>query len=150
MEYSENGNFIVSGSEDATLRLWHLRDPSLHRRFTTYDRVFTISVSTDSRFVAAGSADGMVWVWGVSTQSVILSFQAHNNSVCSIQFLPTEMDLVSASFDGLAKRWEFIPRFDESGAEQIVEKCSATFKGHQARAPLLSEFPTHCNRRIRA
>jgi len=135
MEYSGDGDWIISGSEDDTLRLWNLRDSSLHRRFITNDRVFTISMSTDSRFVAAGIVDGKIYVWSVSAQSLILSFQAHNNSVCSIQFLSTEMDLVSASFDGLAKRWEFVSRFDESGAEQIVEKCSVTFKGHQARLP---------------
>jgi WD40 repeat protein len=136
MEYNQRGNFIVSGSEDHTLRVWHLEHTSLNRKFAINDRVLTISVATDSRLAAAGSADGMIHVWDVVTQSLISIFRAHSSCVCGVQFLPNSTELVSGGLDGLAKRWEFGSRLNESGEERQEVKCLASFKGHQVSLTL--------------
>jgi general transcriptional corepressor TUP1 len=138
MEYSQNGNLLVTGSEDCTLRVWDMRNRRLYRKFAADDRILTISMTSDTICVAAGSADGTIHLWNVETGTKLSKLRAHNNHVCGIQFLPDCMDLVSGSSDGLAKRWIFHPRpgVEEGVGPQFEGRCSTVFKGHQVRLNL--------------
>ncbi len=65
LAWSPNGNYIVSGGIDGTVRIW-----SVTGKGNTYiyhghgsNSVFTVSWSHDGKYIASGAADTSVQVW---------------------------------------------------------------------------------------
>lgn len=62
---SPDGQWIASGSDDNTVRLWK-NNGSLERRLAATDRVTAVSFSPDGQSIAAASADGTVTLWSLT------------------------------------------------------------------------------------
>lgn len=97
--------------------------------------VFTsVAVDSTGSFVAAGSLDGIVRVWDVSSDTrndePIGILRGHSDGVYGVQFLPSHTGtsttcLVSASLDQTLKCWELLP-------DEKQFKCKKTLSGHKA------------------
>jgi WD40 repeat protein len=62
--YAPNGQWLLSGSEDRTVRVWDAGAGAQLCRLKGATRAVTaIAISADCRFVAACSADGKTYVW---------------------------------------------------------------------------------------
>jgi WD40 repeat protein len=59
-----DGKFVVSGSDDKTVRLWDLATGKEVRRFTGHEApVYRVAVTPDGQYVVSGSGDKTVRVW---------------------------------------------------------------------------------------
>jgi WD40 repeat protein len=59
-----DGQYVVSGSGDNTVRLWELATGKEVRRFTGHeDWVSSVAVTPDGQYVVSGSADKTVRLW---------------------------------------------------------------------------------------
>ncbi|KZP19698.1 WD40 repeat-like protein [Athelia psychrophila] len=70
VNFSPNGQLLVSGSVDCTVRLWDLKNlTQVWKRPRRHDRpVISVAFSHGGSRIAAGSADGYVKVWDASPQ----------------------------------------------------------------------------------
>jgi WD40 repeat protein len=61
-----DGRYIVSGSEDETVRVWE-RDTGKEVQKLTghHDWVNSVAVTPDGRYIVSGSADQTVRVWSI-------------------------------------------------------------------------------------
>ena len=61
-----DGQFVVTGSEDKSARIWRLADGS-HVRSLEGHRyaVMSVCVTADGQFVVTGSADKSARIWGL-------------------------------------------------------------------------------------
>jgi len=179
LEFSTDGSTLLSASGDRTVRLWDVTclDAKKADAITSSSRVLTVeeaaksdvaftsvSISQNSRYVAAGSLDGVIRVWDLtavpedSTElkgaKLVDRLSGHKRSVYSVKFvhgLGTTREnseaLVSGSLDKTMKRWDVGP-FD--GHDDVREagpgleghgengsKCVKTFQGHKVRNDLL-------------
>jgi hypothetical protein len=112
LEFSADGNTLLSASGDRTVRVWDVTDldaDSSHEiesscRILTVDHstkadvAFTsVSITHDSLYVAAGSLDGIVRVWDLAAipedskelegAKMVDSLSGHEDSVYSVRFV---------------------------------------------------------------
>ncbi|XP_048465369.1 transducin beta-like protein 3 isoform X2 [Rhincodon typus] len=128
--------FIVSGSQDCTLKLWNLTksleinsekatEPEiLHADLTekVHDKdINSVVVSPNDKLVATGSQDRTAKLWSASDFSLIGVFRGHKRGIWSVQFSPMDQILATSSADGTVKLW---------GLQDF--NCLKTFEGHDA------------------
>jgi WD40 repeat protein len=188
LEFSSDGNTMLSASGDRTVRLWDatLLNADSSDAMESSCRVLTVndtpqpsvaftsvSISQDSRFVAAGSLDSAIRVWDLTAvpedsmelegAKLVDKLSGHENSVYSVKFVhglsAKGEALVSGSMDKTLKRLDVGP-FDEDGgvrgASPELEghgengsNCVKTLRGHKVREFLHIRFvggikPVHC------
>ncbi|KAL5013002.1 hypothetical protein ScPMuIL_011553 [Solemya velum] len=111
-------NKVVSGSRDATLRVWDIdTGQCLH---VLMGHVAAVRcVQYDGRRVVSGAYDYMVKVWDPESESCLHTLQGHTNRVYSLQFDGNH--IVSGSLDTSIRVWDV-----ETG------NCLHTLIGHQS------------------
>lgn len=101
---SSDGQTLVSGSEDKTIKIWNLDTGQLLRTLNGYsDSVRSVAVSSNGEIIASGSADKTVKLWNLETG--VRTFSEHSGPVWSIALSPDGQTLVSGSQDNTIKIW---------------------------------------------
>ena len=68
ISFSPDGQTIVSGSSDRTIRIWDANTGDLIHTFTGHsDEVISVSFSPDGKTIASGSYDHTIHLWDVNT-----------------------------------------------------------------------------------
>ena len=66
--FSLDGVFLVSGSDDKTLKLWDMQTGGIIMTFTGLEYwIVSVSISADCTKIASGSYDGAIHLWDVQT-----------------------------------------------------------------------------------
>ena len=89
--------------QDAKLSGASLRDTIFTEAF---DATWSVAISSNGRYWAAGSKRGGVRVWREAGQTLHLVWQAHTDTTASLTFSPDERLLASGSWDGSLKLWD--------------------------------------------
>ncbi len=102
---SPNGQFIVSGSDDQTLRLWTRDGQAIGDPLKGHtDGVTAVAVSPDSHYVVSGSADGTLRLWDVQSRTSRV-FKGHTDGVLAVAFSPNGYTIASGSKDQTVRLW---------------------------------------------
>ena len=106
-KYSPDGQFIVSASDDNTLKIW---DAETGREINTLrghrDRVTACHYSPDGQFIVSGSYDETIKIWDTKTGREIMTFKGHEQPVRSCHYAPDGQRIVSASDNKTIKLWD--------------------------------------------
>jgi WD40 repeat protein len=103
---SSNGQTLVSGSEDKTIKVWNLATGQLSRTLSGHsDTVRAIALSSDGRILASGSGDTTIKLWNMQTGELLRTLEGHSGPVWSIALSPDGQTLVSGSEDSTIKIW---------------------------------------------
>jgi dipeptidyl aminopeptidase/acylaminoacyl peptidase len=120
--FSPDGQRVVSGSRDRSVRIW---DPSSGRELLTVpghaDTVWTAAFSPDGQRLATGSWDRTVKIWEATTGRELFTLRGHTDEIRSVTFSPDGQRVASGSGDRTIKLWEVT-----SGTELL------TLRGHKA------------------
>jgi WD40 repeat protein len=106
LSFTPDGNKLVSGSFDKTIKLWQVDTGQLVRTFTdSLKGVFALAVSPDGKLLASGSWDETIALWDLASGTCIQNLTQHQSSVRSLAISPDSKTLVSGSFDRTIVLW---------------------------------------------
>lgn len=112
--FSPNGDELLSGSDDKTLRLWDIETGELLRTYVGHQAaVLSVAYSPDGKYLASGSSDGTVRLWLPYIDMGAGIFDKHKADVVSVNFSPDGERIVSASCDNTVRIWNHSMREEE-------------------------------------
>ncbi len=104
---SPDGRFIVSGSDDRTVKVWERESGRLLRSLEGHtDGVNAVAVSPDGRFIVSGSKDRTVKVWDAASGRLLRSLEGHTAGVNAVALSPDGRTIVSGAADRTVKVWD--------------------------------------------
>jgi COMPASS component SWD3 len=129
VRFSPNGRYILAWTLDSALRLW---DYISGRCVKTYQGHTNSKFSIGGAFgtygtpgysyalIASGSEDGSIWIWDVSSKTVLQRIEkAHDDVVFDVDVLPADGLLVSGGGDKLIHVWKCDEHSAVNGSNQM-------------------------------
>jgi WD40 repeat protein len=103
-----DGQMILTGGDDATVRLWNPHDGSLRGSLATGHTgpILSLAVSPDAKTLLTGSADRTARVVDWTEGKVRRILTGHRGPVRSVAFSPSGGRVVTAGAEGGLKVWE--------------------------------------------
>ncbi|MBD2773573.1 eIF2A-related protein [Iningainema tapete] len=104
--FSPDGQIIVSGSSDNTVRLWNLEGYPIGEPFQGHQgEVRSVAFSPNGEMIVSGSFDNTVRLWNLEGYPIGEPFQGHEDAVMSVAFSPNGEMIVSGSSDNTVRLW---------------------------------------------
>ena len=125
--FAPDGQTVLSGSDDTTLRLWDVAtgDP-IHIFEGNGGRINSVAFAPDGQTVLSGSAsrtlrDTTLKLWNVATGDLIRTFEGRGGSVYSVAFAPDGCTAIAGNWSGSLTLWDLetgdlIRTFEDVGA----------------------------------
>ena len=134
----ENGERIVSGSDDFTLFIWAPQTSnSPLMRLTGHQQMINhVMFSPDGRYFASASFDKKLKLWDTKSGKFLKTFHGHVQSIYRITWSPDSSYVVTASKDSTVKVWSV--RSDSAS-------CLHTLSGHADEVYTLDWSPNGSN-----
>jgi WD40 repeat protein len=99
--FSHDGRRALSGSKDATVRLWDMETLAALACLEGHEaEVVSVAFSADGKRALSGSLDKTVRLWDLESGQEVRSFRGHTDSVVSVAFSEDGNSALSASRDG--------------------------------------------------
>lgn len=107
-KFSKDGNHVMSGSHDKTVKLWN---PYKGLLIKSYDNIhsqaiFDISIAQDNAKFASVGNEKQVYITDSIKATPIRRYHGHQDRINSVSFNPTETVLVSGSYDCSVRIWD--------------------------------------------
>ena len=95
-----DGNKIISGSSDETIKVWDLyRGEELQTLSGHSDSVYSVVVTPDGNQIISGSRDKTIKVWDLQTGKELRTLTGHSDWVYSVVVTPDGNKIISGSRD---------------------------------------------------
>ena len=129
-----NDHFVVSASQDRTLKVWAVADGALEEVATLKGHrraVWCATFSPIDKLLASGSGDMTLKIWSMADYHCLRTLEGHTSSVLRVHWLSNGQQLLTSGSDGLVKLW----------ASQTAE-CTATLDAHEDKIWALDVLET--------
>ena len=111
-EFSDDGKFVITASEDNTARIWDAtngQELSVLAGHTARVTSVAFAPGENPTRAVTASQDGAVKLWDTQENKEILTLDGHTREVTSVAFSPNGKYVLTASEDGRAILWLTAP-----------------------------------------
>jgi WD40 repeat protein/tRNA A-37 threonylcarbamoyl transferase component Bud32 len=104
--FSRDGNTIVSGSDDMTIRIWNMKAAKEIRILNGHTKwIYSVAISPDGKTIVSGSQDKTIKIWKLNTGEEIRTLTGHTDYVNAVAISSQGNTIVSGSYDKTIKVW---------------------------------------------
>ncbi|HEY9644193.1 MAG TPA: protein kinase, partial [Coleofasciculaceae cyanobacterium] len=129
--FSPDSNCILTGSADATLKLWEIQTRRCLLSLEGHkSEVTAVACSPVDRSAISGSADTTLKRWNLNTGECLRTLVGHSDRVQSVAMSPTGRYVLSGSADTTLKLWEV-----------ATGRCLRTLTGHPGEVMVVAFSP---------
>jgi len=120
LSFTPDGRYIISGSQDKSVKIWDYVTGICRFNYEGFASNFcNVICNSNGKMVLSGFSDNIIKLWEISTGNILRSFQGHTERIESIDISSDGRYLVSGS-------WETVKLWDVSSG-----KCIRNFYGHK-------------------
>ncbi|MEM8613235.1 MAG: AAA-like domain-containing protein, partial [Cyanobacteria bacterium P01_H01_bin.105] len=106
VDYSPDGNLIVTSSSDGIVKLW-ARDGQLLHIFEDAGDSYGVAFHPQRPLIATANLDGSLKLWNIATKALVQTIQAHTGPAWDVAFHSDGTEfLVSGGADQTVKVWD--------------------------------------------
>ncbi|GIZ01900.1 WD repeat-containing protein 55 [Caerostris extrusa] len=130
--FSETGEHLFTGAQDAIVRVFDVETNSVFRRFCRKDGMPLYSIQPiDNFFLATGEDDGQVVLWDFRMQTPIACFEDNEDYISCLVVNKDKKILLATSGDGFLSAYNIRGKKLEAQSEQFNCDllCAGIFKG---------------------
>jgi WD40 repeat protein len=104
---SPDGQVLVSGSADCTIRIWNLKNMQLLHQLNSGNTPITaLAIEPDGNVFVSGSQGGTLKFWQLSTGELLHTIPAiPHNAIQALAIHPDGQQLVTGGTDGIVRLW---------------------------------------------
>lgn len=115
---SRDGRYVLTGSEDNTVRMWDRSTGVCVRVFEGHtNSVTSVHITTDSQIVMSSSEDRTIKLWNAQNGACLRTLEGHADAVQDVAFSEDGHLALSAGRDGTLRVWDV----RERKCEQVIE-----------------------------
>ncbi|GMJ05844.1 AUTOPHAGY 16 [Hibiscus trionum] len=110
LSLSRNGNVVLTSSRDNSHNLFDIRSLEICGTFrATGSRVASnwsrSCISPDDNYIAAGSADGSIYIWSISKADIVTTLKEHTSPILCCTWSGLGKPLASSDKNGVICTW---------------------------------------------
>jgi WD40 repeat protein len=129
VQFSQDGQFLISGSLDKTIKIWNLATQTLQKTLKGHRfAVKTLQLSPQENLLLSGSEGGEIILWNLQTGRVLDRLTWEQGGVYTLAISPDGESFAVGSVESPIQIWElhtFKPLFSLAGHTDLV--CSLDF-----------------------
>ncbi len=103
-----NGQMIVSGGQDATIRLWDFASGKEVHKFIGHEGpVYNMEIMQDGKhLVSVADKDLAVKIWNIENHELVSSLAPNSAHVTAVAISPDQRFIITGGEDGFARIWD--------------------------------------------
>jgi len=126
-----DGRWILTGSDDHTVRIWDLATGRYLRTLAKHESgVNVLALKPDGKSVLAGSWDKQIKMWDLQTGTCLIQLEGHRGLVFALAITTDGRKLVSGGWDQTIRVWDL-----DTGS------CLEVLRGHTSTVMSLQIVP---------
>jgi WD40 repeat protein len=107
VKFAPNGQFLGSGAEDNTVKIWDPTTGMVIRSFVGHKGYITsLDFNSAGDMMVSASKDNTIRLWDLKTGKELRQLPAHSFYASAVMFSPTNNIIASASIDNTVKLWD--------------------------------------------
>ncbi|XP_075327788.1 apoptotic protease-activating factor 1 isoform X2 [Odontesthes bonariensis] len=136
-QFSQNGQTLITSSEDTTIRVWRWQSGECKVLQGHREQVRSFSllhVSPNESRLLSWSFDGTVKMWDTENGEKLQDIEAHQGAILSCHVSPDSCLFATASADRTAKLWRCEPLqcvYTLRGHQECVRSCRFSWDGQR-------------------
>lgn len=100
VEFSRDGELVVSGASDKFVKVFHVKDGTLLRAYEGHtDHVLGVAFKADQSSLASAGADNAIKIWNVETGEQQRTISNYSKQVTSVDYVGVSDNIVSSGGD---------------------------------------------------
>lgn len=128
---SADSSLCVSGSEDATLKLWEIKTGDCLCTCEGHTgAVYSACMTKNMQHILSGSGDAGIFLWSAASGRCLQAFKGHEGSVLSVCLSPDDQCVYSGSEDATIRLWDI-----------ATGQCLRVVRGHAYAVTSLCASP---------